>query len=134
MQDQRTKSFEVSVLLPKTFETQPACVRVVLFDTSPGAAPFTKLDTYDVFVCDCSGRVTANFDNIPPVESYGVMTHVQIKRDHYVMADAFKDYRPGDCVTPLMVPISIDEDSVDCAVEITPIELIEHPPLLGEAY
>ena len=134
MPDQRTRTIEVSVVLPKTFETQDALARVVLFDMSADAQPFTKLDTYDIFAGKCTGRILATFDNIPPVAAYGVMTHVQINRETYSAADAFQDMRPGDCVTPLMVPINLDEVADCTSVEVVPVQLIEQPPLLGEAY
>jgi len=131
---QQSKTIAVSVRLPETFKPQDALARIDLYDNSPGAQPFTKLASQTIFACKSSGQITATFTDVPPVGAYTAMTHVQVNRETYDYRDCFQDMRPGDFVTPLVVPINVDENAASCAVEIRPIELIEHPPLLGEAY
>lgn len=126
----QSKSFEVSVLLPKTFDHNIAAARVNLYDASANAQPFTLLGSSDIVLCKSSGRFSVRFQNIPMVDAYSVGVHVMVNRQRIDLTKCFSDFRPGDCITTQVCPIEIRGSTA--SPEISLIELIEHEPFVGQ--
>lgn len=126
------KTIEVTAVLPKWCFPKVAMARMDLLDNSPGAKPFTVIRSEEIILLHTPGRFKLTFRDVPADGQYAVYAHVQVNREKYDAKNFFAQIQPGDYMTPLAQPLTVEPGAGTSKQEILLTELIEHQPYVGQ--